>query len=178
MVIAAIGLSAAITSLPFAKETLHVESDKSNTEPSMSIWELLKYPGVAPVLLISSYAMLLAYTFTAVFPVVQFTPIPWGGFGFSPSIIALCTGLNGISQALWLLVAFPMLHKRLGTGRLLWLCAYAWPFLFLFFPAYNFLLRHDQSTIFYSTGPLMLAIFSGVSMAFSEYSPAPIYIRH
>ncbi|USP80809.1 uncharacterized protein yc1106_08083 [Curvularia clavata] len=168
-VIAAIGLSAALTSLLFVKETLPVDSDKRHSESSMSIWKLLKYPGVTPVLLIYNYAMLLAYTFTAVFPVAQYTPIHLGGFSLTPGLIAFCTALNGVSQAIWLLIAFPILHKRLGTGRLLWLCAFAWPFLFVFFPIYNFLLRQGYETLFWATGPVMLAIFCGVSMAFSEF---------
>lgn len=170
LVIGAIGLSAALTSLLFVKETLPVDSDKRHAESSMSIWKLLKYPGVAPVLLIYNYAMLLAYTFTAVFPVAQYTPVDLGGFGLTPGLIAFCTALNGVAQASWLLIAFPILHKRLGTGRLLWLCAFTWPFLFVFFPIYNFLARHGYYMIFWTTGPLMLAIFCGVSMAFSEFS--------
>lgn len=136
----------------------------------MSIWELLKYPGVMPVLLIYNYVMLLAYTFTAVFPVTQYTPVKLGGFGFSPGYIAASTGLNGISQAIWLLLVFPFLHKRIGTGGLLSLCAVAWPVLFAAFPVSNFLLRHGQTTLFWATVPPMLAFFCGVSMAFSKYS--------
>jgi hypothetical protein len=168
--IAAIGLSAAIITLLFVKETLHVHGDKKNTESSMSTRELIKYPGVASVLLVYNYVMLLAYTFTAVFPVTQYIPVDLGGFGFSSGQIALCTGLNGVSQAIWLLVAFPILHKRFGTGRLLGLCALAWPLLFAAFPIYSLLLQHGETTIFWATAPPMLALFSGVAMAFSKNS--------
>jgi hypothetical protein len=169
IVIAAIGLSAGITTLLFVKETLHIRGDAKNSKPSMSTRELLKYPGVAPVLLIYNYVMLLAFTFTAVFPLAQYTPVDMGGLGFSSGLIAIFTGLNGVSQAIWLLLIFPVLHKRFGTGRLLWLCGLAWPILFISIPIYNVFLRYGKTILFWATAPPMLAFFSGVSMAFSEY---------
>ncbi|KNG50423.1 actin [Stemphylium lycopersici] len=166
--IACISLSAAIAAMMFVKETLHVQSGhKGKAKSSLSIWELIRYPGVTPVLLISNYVMLLAYTFTAVFPVAQYTPVHMGGLGFSAGLIAAFTCLTGASQATWLLIAFPLLHKRLGTGRLLWLCASAWPVLFVIVPIYNILLRYGQTTVFWATGPPMVAIFFGVSMSFT-----------
>ncbi|XP_014561992.1 hypothetical protein COCVIDRAFT_85609 [Bipolaris victoriae FI3] len=180
IVIAAIGLSAGIATLLFVKETLHTRGDSKNPKPSMSTRELLKYPGVARVLLIYNYVMLLAFTFTAVFPLAQYTPVDMGGLGFSSGLIAMFTGLNGVSQAVWLLLVFPMLHKRFGTGRLLWLCALAWPILFVSIPIYNVFLRYGKTILFWATAPPMLAFFSGVSMAFTsvqlalnDISPSP-----
>jgi len=170
-VLAAIGLSAAITTLLFVKETLHIHNNKKkngDSKTNMSIWELVKYPGVTPVLVIYNYVMLLAFTFTAVFPVAQYTPVDLGGLGFSPGLIAACTGLNGASQAAWLLIIFPILQKRLGTGRVLWLCATAWPVLFVLAPLYNFLLRHGQNVIFWTTAPPLVVLASGVAMAFTS----------
>jgi len=116
----------------FVKETLHIHGDRKKTAKSnMSTWELVKYPGVMRVLVVYNYVMLMAFTFTAVFPVAQYTPISMGGLGFTTELIAACTALNGASQAAWLLIAFPLLHKRIGTGRVLWLCASAWPVLFV-----------------------------------------------
>ena len=171
IVVGAIGLSAAITTLLFVKETLHIHTGKQkdgSSKPSMSIWELIKHPGVTPVLVIYNYVMLLAFTFTAVFPVAQYTPVELGGLGFTPGLIAACTGLNGASQAAWLLIVFPILHKRFGTGRVLWLCAFAWPVLFILAPGYNLLLRYGQNVIFWATAPPLVVLASGVSMAFSE----------
>lgn len=175
-VVAAIGLFAAITTLLFVKETLHIRrtdkkkpANSSSSEPRMSVWELIKYPGVTPVLVVYNYVMLLALTFTAVFPVAQYTPVDLGGLGFTPGLIAACTGLNGVSQAAWLLIIFPALHKRLGTSRILWLCALVWPVLFVLAPVSNFLLRYGQNVIFWATVPPVLVLASGVSMAFSEF---------
>ena len=153
----------------FVKETLHIHGDSKNSAKStMSTWELIKYPGVIPVLLVYNYVMLMAFTFTAVFPVAQYTPINMGGLGFTPALIGACTGLNGASQAAWLLIVFPILHKRVGTGRVLWLCASAWPVLFIVGPVYNALLRYGHTTVFWVTGPPIIVLASGVSMAFSK----------
>jgi hypothetical protein len=174
IVVSAIALSAAITTMLFVKETLHIHGDRKNTAKStMSTWELIKYPGVIPVLLVYNYVMLMAFTFTAVFPVAQYTPINMGGLGFTPALIGACTGLNGASQAAWLLIVFPILHKRVGTGRVLWLCASAWPVLFIVGPVYNALLRYGHTTVFWVTGPPIIVLASGVSMAFSK--PPDVY---
>lgn len=132
----------------------------------MSIWQLIRYPGVAAVLLIYNYIMLLAYTFTAVNPVFMYTPIRLGGLGFSPELIAIFTGIAGASQAAWLLLAFPPLHKRLGTGSLLWWCTLVWPIFFAANPAYNLLLWHGQKAFFWSTAPPTLILGSGVAISF------------
>jgi MFS family permease len=169
IVVSAIALSAATTTMLFVRETLHIHRDNKNTAgPTMSTWEIIKHPGVTPVLVVYNYVMMMASTFTAVFPVHQYTPVGLGGLGFSPGLIAACTALNGSSQAAWLLLIFPVLHKRVGTGRVLWLCAVAWPVLFAAAPLYNVLLRYELTTLFWSTGPLVVVLFSGVSMAFSE----------
>ena len=134
----------------------------------MSTWQLLKYPGVTRVLVIYNYVMLLAFTLTAVFPVFQYTPVELGGLGFSPGLIAACTGLNGASQATWLLLIFSRLHKRFGTARILYGCAIAWPIFFATSPVFNFILRHGLRVLFWFTGPPLLVFGSGISMAFSE----------
>jgi hypothetical protein len=173
-VVSAIALSAAISTMLFVKETLHIHhSNKEIAGPKMTTWELIKHPGVTPVLLVYNYVMMMATTFTAVFPVTQYTPIDLGGLGFTPGKIAATTGLNGVSQACWVLIVFPILHKRVGTGRVLWLCAVGWPVLFAAAPVFNGMLRYGLTTVFWSTGPPFIVLFSGVSMAFSKYSPIP-----
>ena len=153
----------------FVKETLHIHGDKKKAAKStMSTWELINRPGVMRVLVVYNYVMLMAFTFTAVFPVAQYTPVKLGGLGFTAELIAACTALNGVSQAAWLLIVFPALHKRVGTGYVLYLCASVWPLLFIVGPVYNFLLRHGHTTIFWATGPPLLVLASGVSMAFSK----------
>jgi len=159
----------------FVKETLHVRGDgKKTAKSTMSTWELINRPGVMRVLVVYNYVMLMAFTFTAVFPVAQYTPVKLGGLGFTAELIAACTALNGVSQAAWLLIVFPALHKRVGTGYVLYLCASVWPLLFIVGPVYNFLLRHGHTTIFWATGPPLLVLASGVSMAFSKSPETPV----
>ncbi|KAI4910130.1 hypothetical protein J4E90_007561 [Alternaria incomplexa] len=168
-VVSALAISAAITTMLFVKETLHIHGDKKKAAKStMSTWELINRPGVMRVLVVYNYVMLMAFTFTAVFPVAQYTPVKLGGLGFTAELIAACTALNGVSQAAWLLIVFPALHKRVGTGYVLYLCASVWPLLFIVGPVYNFLLRHGHTTIFWATGPPLLVLASGVSMAFTS----------
>lgn len=135
----------------------------------MSAWQLVKYPGVSRVLLIYNYVMLLAFTFTAVNPVFLYTPIKLGGVGFSAELIAIFTALAGASQAAWLLLVFPPLHKRFGTGRVLWICACVWPIFFAANPVYNLLLWNGKKYIFWATAPPLLVLGSGVAMAFSKF---------
>ncbi|KAF2826142.1 MFS general substrate transporter [Ophiobolus disseminans] len=163
-----IALSAAITTLVSVKETRPAQLDNKKTdEPPLSIWQLLKSPGVARVVLIYNYVMCLAFTFTAVNPVYMYTPIELGGIGFSPELIAAFTALSGFSQAIWLLLVFPRLHKRVGTGQVLRYCAYVWPVFFASTVGFNALLRHDIKTAFWSTAPPIMVIGSGVCMAFT-----------
>jgi hypothetical protein len=170
IVVSGIALCATITTILFVKETLHIHGDKKKTSKSnMSTWELIKYPGVMRVLIIYNYVMLMAFTFTAVFPVAQYIPVDMGGLGFTAELIAACTALNGVSQAAWLLIVFPILHKRVGTGRVLWLCASFWPVLFIVGPVYNLFLRYGYTKVFWITGPPIIVLASGVSMAFSTY---------
>lgn len=133
----------------------------------MTTWQLLKFPGVARVILIYNYVMLLAFTFTAVNAVFLYTPISLGGIGFSPELIAATLGLSGASQAAWLLLVFPVIHKRAGTGQVLRLCAWAWPIFFAIHPCFNLLLRNGQKIAFWTIAPPALAIGSGVAMAFT-----------
>lgn len=133
----------------------------------MSTWKLLKHPGVARVVLIFNYVMMLAFTYTAVSPVFQYTPISLGGIGFTAELIAAFTALAGASQAAWLLLVFPRLHKRVGTGRILLYCACAWPVFFASSVAFNILRQHHLDAIFWATAPLTLVLGSGVAMAFS-----------
>lgn len=131
------------------------------------MWQLVNAPGVARVILIFEYIAILAFTFTAVNSVFLYTPIPLGGIGFSPELIAATIGLSGASQAAWLLFAFPMLHRRVGTGQILRLAAWTWPFFFALHPCFNLLLRYDHTLAFWIVAPVTLALGSGVAMAFT-----------
>jgi len=177
----AVGLTAAITASLFLKETLPEKlKNKDPAEQTMSTWELLKYPGVATSILAFSWASMLGFAFTALCPVYFYTSVSLGGFGFSEQFIALFISINGIAQALWLLFAFPPLHKRLGTRRLLQFCGVFWGPFILFFPINNWFLRNGWKAAFWTIAPVVQTLGSGVAIAFTacqlavnEAAPSP-----
>jgi hypothetical protein len=188
-----IGLSAAILATFFLKEvrfhlhplyaiawknltdsfqTLHRHQNQKKTDaPPMSTWELLNYPGVRQVILINSYTLTLAFAFTAVSSVFQYTPVHLGGLELSPGWIAIALGIAGGSQALWLLLVFPSLHRRVGTGGIYRICASVWPFFFAINPLCNVLLRYNQKVASWIIFYINYALGSGVAMAFSRTLP-------
>jgi len=184
LIISVFTLSGAITTLLFVKEvrsricestfaanshqTLHIhKSNMKSSEPPMTMWQLIKSPGVARVVLIFQYIGVLAFTFTAVNPVFLYTPVHLGGLEFSPGTIAAVIGFSGASQAAWLLLVFPRLHKRIGTGQILRLAAWTWPVFFAINPCFNILFRYGQRAVFWTIAPPTLALGSGVAMAFT-----------
>ena len=173
-----LGLISALCTTIFVKETLKVEPpaaersavenmDDSSPDRGMSILELLKAPGVAMVLFLQSHIMLLAFSFTAVMPVFYFTPVHLSGFGLTPLQISLLMGVGGLSQAIWMFLAFPWIQKHYSTGTVLRLCARAFPFFFIAFPLLNMALRQGWSLAFWIIGPILLALGSGVAMAYA-----------
>ncbi|KIW26241.1 uncharacterized protein PV07_09354 [Cladophialophora immunda] len=177
-----IGLVATITSAIGIKETLVRSPKKSSAGPQkeMSILALLRSPNVPITLYIYAHIMLLAFSYTAILPVFFFTPVHLGGFGFSPFLISLFMGLGGLSQSLWLLIAFPWLQARWGTKRVMVLCATAYPVFFALYPVCNLLLRHHVMAAFWTIAPISLAFGSGVAMSFTaiqlvlnDVSPGP-----
>ncbi|KAF2274208.1 MFS general substrate transporter [Westerdykella ornata] len=164
---ASVGFTAGIVGALFLRETLHVHHRHRRAKGgSMSTWELFKYPGVARVLVIYNYIGILAFIYTAVIPVFLYIPIELGGIGFPPELIASAIGLNGISQAVWLLLVFPPLQRRINTGGVLRLCAAWWPVFFSLHPICHLFRRFGLTALFWSVGPLNLIVGSGVAMAF------------
>ncbi|KAJ9142174.1 Major facilitator superfamily transporter [Pleurostoma richardsiae] len=193
-VVGGIGLTAAITSALFVKETLKKEpsstdeaGDGAVTKPGdvkqrdpHSIVELLKAPGVGMVLYVYAHVMLLGFAYTAIVPTFWFTPVPLGGFGFRPFEISIMMAVNGIAQAAWLLLAFPPLQHRSGTNGVMRGCGYAYPWFFVVCPLGSLLLKAGARTAFWVVIPPLLALGSGVSMAFTavqlalnDASPSP-----
>lgn len=161
-------LSGTLSSL-FLTETLKRKPDGTSLpEPPMSTLEVLKAPGVGIVLYIFGHTMLLALAYTAVSPVMMYTSVAKGGFGFSDQHIAVFMALAGASQALWMLIAFPPLQRNLSTGAVLRGCAIVWPFFMALYPVMNEFLRNDWTLAFYIVAPIGIVIGSGVAMAFSE----------
>lgn len=194
LVVALVGLTAAITGALFIEETLKKDtaaaecngelgSDAPRQREILSTRELLKSPGVGVVLYVYGHIMTLAFAYTAIIPVFWFTPVPLGGWGFTPLQISLMMGLNGAAQAAWLLLVFPPLQHRIGTKGVIQLCALAYPVFFLGCPIGNILLRSGSEAsikAFWVFAPTMLAIGCGVSMSFTaiqlsvnDISPSP-----
>lgn len=172
-VVAGIGFSGAFTAALFLKETLEKRDPPTEDgvvnpkDEPLSILEILKAPGVLMVLYVYCYIMLLAISYTAIFPVYLFTPIALGGFGLVPYQISIMITIIGASQAFWLLVIFPPLQHRFGTNAVIRGCATAYPICFALLPVGNILLRHGAVTVFWATVPAFFALYSGVSMSFT-----------
>lgn len=170
LVIGAVGLLTAALALTFVKETLKVHHSSSSTpdqQETMSTLELLKSPGVGMVLFLNCHIMLLAFSFTAVIPVFEFTSVAKGGFGFQPYQISIFMAAGGLSQAIFLLIVFPYLQSHYSTGTVLRLCARAYPFFFFLVPCFNLIRRQGLETLFWITAPLGLTLGSGVAMSFT-----------
>ncbi|KAJ4141639.1 hypothetical protein NW768_000855 [Fusarium equiseti] len=185
-VVGAISSTGCITSFFLLKETLH-ESKPSHSEaidqPKPSTWELIKSPSVAIALWAYGHAMFLAFAFTAILPVVLYTPIDLGGTGFDSFKISLYMAVQGASQALWLLIAFPLLHNRWGNRFVMKLCGYSYPWFFAGFIILNMLLRaHTDAsmvgfwmlaTVVTVFGPGVSMAFTGVQLALNDAAPDP-----
>lgn len=169
-VAAVYGVSAAVLCLLFLNETLKPRKDSNGSDTpdeKMSTWNLLKAPAVLFVLGLYGYIMILAFSYTAVVPVFLFTPIRLSGFGFSPLYISIFMAAGGFSQSVWLLGIFPVLQRRVGTGGVLRLCAYAYPFFFVAFPIASLLLRHGVHVLFWILVAIGATFGSGVAMSFT-----------
>jgi len=133
----------------------------------MTTWDIIKSPGVTNVLYIYGHIMLLALAFTAVTPVFWFTQPELGGLGFSPFLISVFLAAAGMSQAIWLLIAFPPLQHRFGTGGVLRGCSVVWPIMFILWPICNMFLRQKWKVAFWVIMPINTVAGSGVAMAFT-----------
>ncbi|CAG8011114.1 unnamed protein product [Penicillium olsonii] len=191
LVVAVVGATAALSTALFVDETLKKPTAGSDGEGAdvtkqnddLSTWDLLKSPGVGMVIYTYGHLMVLAFAYTAIIPVFWFTPIRLGGYGFTPLQISLMMGLNGASQAVWLLLIFPPLQRRIGSNGVMRVCASAYPAFFLLCPIGNVLLRQGSEAsvkVFWVFVPVTLAIGCGVSMSFTaiqlalnDISPSP-----
>lgn len=165
----AVAASATILSFFLLKETLNAKLDTETgvKDSPMSTWDIVKAPGVLPVLYIFTHVMLLGLAFTAVIPVFLFTQTSLGGISFSIQQISILLAVAGASQALWILLAFPPLQRSRSTGFVLRACAYVWPVFFAMYPLANELLRRDWRVAFWILLPIDMIGGSGVSMAFT-----------
>ncbi|KAH6898231.1 major facilitator superfamily domain-containing protein [Thelonectria olida] len=149
-------------------ETPEAQQD-ADEEPLLSTWELLKAPGVGVVLWIYGHVMFLAFAFTALIPVVLFTPVSLGGAGLTTPQISIFMAIQGGSQSAWMLLAFPALQKRLGTKGIMKACGNVYPFFFFSYIILSQLLRsgtHAAMVSFWTIGPIVAVVTPGVAMAF------------
>jgi len=162
------GFSAAIISAFYLKETLVSAKDKSGpVEPPMSIWQLVKQPGVSFTLFLWCFVSLQGLANTAVLPVFWFTSVPKGGYGFIPLQISLILGISGISQAIWLLFVFPPMQKRYGTGGVLRYSGWIFPLGCISSPLLQFMLRQGITKPFWFILPITTMIGASAAMAFT-----------
>jgi MFS family permease len=178
-----IGLSAAVLCWLFLNETLKVRSVTSNEngdDKKMSIRSLLQSPGVLFVLLLYGYIMVLAFSYTAVWPVFLFTRVPLGGLGLKPLYISIVMALGGLSQSIYLLLVFPWMQKRIGTGGVLRVCAIAYPPFFLAVPILSILLRNGLDAIAWTLlgiellyGPGVAMSFTAIQLSLNDVNPMP-----
>ncbi|RSM13122.1 hypothetical protein CEP52_002072 [Fusarium oligoseptatum] len=117
-----ISATSALTSALFLKETLKKRGtdelshrEITSSKPPLSTWQLLKAPGVSIVLWVYGHAMFLAFAFTAIMPVVLYTPVDMGGVEFDSFKISMYMAVQGASQAMWLVLAFPALQHRFAV---------------------------------------------------------------
>ena len=129
--------------------------------------QLLRTPGLPMVLAIYSAVSIVALAYTAVAPVFWFTSPVLGGYGLTPMQISLFLALAGASQSFWTLIVFTPLQHRIGTGGVLKVCTFVWPFTFAVNPFLNQLLKHDLTTPFWVLAISTTFIGAGVSQAFT-----------
>jgi len=166
-----IALLAALMCAIFVKETLKrketTNEDGTPVEAELTIPEIVRKPGVAFVLCIYTHAMLLGLGYSAVSPLFWYTRPSLGGFGFTPDQIAYFLGTIGVAQSIWLLVVFPILHRKYGTGNVLRACYLVWPLTFMVAPLCNYFLRRGWNTAFWVVGKNVSTI-SSLTISYSR----------
>lgn len=145
--------------------------------------ELIMAPGVGAVLSATIHVMLIGAAFMAVGNLALYTSVVTGGMGFSPRHIAGFLTTQGIVEAVWLLIVFPFLHRRVGTKGVLGICGAAFPFYFADYIAMNAFLRNGspEALVGYRVslgGVLLLApgawmVITAVQLALQEVAPSP-----
>lgn len=182
------GLTAAVGSAIFLQETLPSNStpDKnkdSYPESEQTTYQILTSPHVPRAMLIFGEVMLLAFSCVAIFPIVLYTKVNIGGFGFSTSQSTMYITIQGLSETAWLLLAFPLLHSRVDSMGVVRICSVAFPCAFAAHILMNALLRdeseaaHALSLIFVwilaLCVPGVWMAFTAVQLRLNEVSPGP-----
>lgn len=136
--ISAVGVVGIAATFLFLEETLDTKQEttiptngaNAASQQTYSLRELLKAPKVAITIWVYTHSMALAFAVTAIMPIFLFSRVTIGGVGLISSQISAFMAIQGASQALWLILAFPFLQRRYGTKGLSKMCATAYPFFF------------------------------------------------
>lgn len=188
LVVGAVNASAVLSSL-YLKETRCSETTPmdeescESTEKESFFTRLAAIPGIGVVLWVYSQTWVLGSLFVSVLPVALYTKISLGGIGLSPYLISIYMGVQAASQALWFVVGFPLIQRRVGTKGVLRLCAVGWPALFTAFIIMNLLSREGSAVsvaLFWVMACLSVSLGPAASMAYgagqlviNEVSPDP-----
>lgn len=162
--------SAALLSLLLLKETLNRKADVQSARATYTTLELLASPGVPTILYLHFHVIVLSLAFTAISTVMMYTSVEYGGYGFSDQDIALFLAGTGGGQAIWVLVVFPYLQRKYGTGAVLKMCGVLWPAFMVTFPMLNECLRRGSTRAFWVFLPITWAGGSSVAMSLGKCS--------
>ncbi|KAK9897879.1 MFS general substrate transporter [Cystobasidium minutum MCA 4210] len=182
MVTGSLALLAATINLIFLKEVCpHLGDESELVRENLTVKEILGSDGVRQVLLIYLWTFSIAFAYTALAPVFWFTPIELGGYGFTPQKIAYLLAIGGFGQAIWTLLVFPLLHRRVGSVGVLKGAAVGWCVMFCVYSAVNLALRKGLSEpVFWTLAIACALIGSAISMSFTsvqlclnDISPSP-----
>ncbi|XWW97854.1 hypothetical protein V2A60_005841 [Cordyceps javanica] len=174
------------TSVPSSTAAIDVRADEDDTgikKQIVTAIQILKKPKIFAVLGVFTYVMVLCFAFSAILPIVLYTPIKLGGMGYNPpSITVYMTGL-GISETVWMVAVFPLLQEKVHTKGVLKLCAIFWPLSFAGYVLMNAVLRAERtpayrvfsaiiwaSNVLFGSG-IWLA-FTAAQLAVNEASPS------
>ncbi|KAM0468588.1 hypothetical protein ACHAP7_010727 [Fusarium lateritium] len=164
----------------------HSEAELSNS-PSLFAWsyirELLKAPGVTSMLSTFVHVMILASAVMAVGTLTLYTGVVHGGLGFSAHQITLYMTAQGISEAIWVLLVFPSLQRRVGTNGMVNAGAIAFPLFFAGYIVMNAFLRnggpvalilyHIVLGIMALIGPAIFILITAIQIGVQDVAPSP-----
>lgn len=141
--------------------------EHGETIKPMSTGQLLRSPGVSIVLFVSLYTGAVAMAYTAVMPVYYWQKVKDGGDGLTNFQISMCIGLVGFTQAFYSLLLFPRWQTRYGTGNVMKVLYFIYPFFMALNPVPSMLRRTGHETAFWITrigitvtGPVIALVFS------------------
>ncbi|EJU02927.1 MFS general substrate transporter [Dacryopinax primogenitus] len=160
----ALATLAAVMNIFWLKETYPARKDDEPTPPSPSIRDVFRAPGMIPILVLMNFMMLIAFGFHAAMPVLFFTPVELGGWGFTPAQISYYFAAGGVTQSIWLLLAFPPMYSRLGTKYLTRLWTFVLPFTYGCMILQNWALRRGDVPLFGVLMALQLLTATGAPM--------------